>query len=120
MKALVWHGTTDIRCDSVPDPDDGFGRYIVENGQGIAGLPSLALLDLLPGACQPFRHDVQHHFLCLCDLSQRVQFVKADRRKLTARDFEPDRGKGTSRINLNRLPEKQCAIPGISTPSSRE
>ena len=20
MKALVWHGTTDIRCDSVPDP----------------------------------------------------------------------------------------------------
>lgn len=21
MKALVWHGTTDIRCDSVPDPD---------------------------------------------------------------------------------------------------
>src|ERR671921_2576251 len=21
MKALVWHGTTDIRCDSVPDPE---------------------------------------------------------------------------------------------------
>lgn len=20
MNALVWHGTTDIRCDSVPDP----------------------------------------------------------------------------------------------------
>ena len=20
MKALVWHGTTDIRCDSIPDP----------------------------------------------------------------------------------------------------
>ncbi len=26
MKALVWHGTTDIRCDSVPDPEIEDGR----------------------------------------------------------------------------------------------
>ncbi len=26
MKALVWHGTTDIRCDSVPDPKIEEGR----------------------------------------------------------------------------------------------
>jgi hypothetical protein len=28
MKALVWHGTTDIRCESVPDPRiEQEGRY---------------------------------------------------------------------------------------------
>ena len=26
MKALVWHGTTDIRCDTVPDPEIEEGR----------------------------------------------------------------------------------------------
>src|SRR6201746_2409306 len=26
MRALVWHGTTDVRCDSVPDPEIEDGR----------------------------------------------------------------------------------------------
>jgi D-arabinose 1-dehydrogenase-like Zn-dependent alcohol dehydrogenase len=29
MKALCWHGTNDIRCDSVPDPKIEDGRDII-------------------------------------------------------------------------------------------
>jgi threonine dehydrogenase-like Zn-dependent dehydrogenase len=29
MKALCWHGTNDIRCDSVPDPKIEDGRDVV-------------------------------------------------------------------------------------------
>ena len=29
MKALCWHGTNDIRCDSVPDPKIEEGRDVV-------------------------------------------------------------------------------------------
>ena len=29
MKALCWHGTNDIRCDSVPDPKNEDGRDVI-------------------------------------------------------------------------------------------
>ena len=29
MKALCWHGTNDIRCDSVPDPKIEDGRDVI-------------------------------------------------------------------------------------------
>src|ERR1700721_2693062 len=29
MKALCWHGTNDIRCDSVPDPKIEAGRDVI-------------------------------------------------------------------------------------------
>ena len=51
MKALVWHGTTDIRCDSVPDPqiEDGRDAIIKVTSCAICG-SDLHLYDhFMPG-----------------------------------------------------------------------
>jgi threonine dehydrogenase-like Zn-dependent dehydrogenase len=51
MKALVWHGTTDIRCDSVPDPtiEDGRDAIIKVTSCAICGSDLHLYNHFMPG-----------------------------------------------------------------------
>ena len=50
MKALCWHGTNDIRCDSVPDPktEDGRDVIIKVTSCAICGSDLHLMGDLMP------------------------------------------------------------------------
>ena len=124
MKALCWHGTNDIRCDSVPDPkiEDGRDVIIKVTSCAICGsdlhlmdglMPTMKSGDILGhefmgevietglGSQQiqegrPYRRSVQHQL-------RRVPSVQA-RQLFRLPTLEPQRGDGGCSSLATRRP----------------